>query len=210
MGKIKVVLSIVFLIVILHIVVGISNKRNSKVVEVNGVEISITYPYHSLLPKKSNNKQKHIGFPQEIIAKTYPFNKDTIYAYALEKQDKRCCIFIPADVNSQQLRFSLIDFFKIKSKAVAEPAYLLLTDSMQITREKDGTMLTTLPNLVTNARYLTGAPIVLKDTSTTPFSIDTEFLKIKDIQELSDFLYQSCNLKLIKSDSLKCVRITYY
>lgn len=81
---------------------------------------------------------------------------------------------------------------------------------MQITREKDGTMLTTLPNLVTNARYLTGAPIVLKDTSTTPFTVDTEFLKIKDIQELSDFLYQSCNLKLIKSDSLKCVRITYY
>lgn len=198
------VMSILFGIVI------IINNINTKTVMIKDTECEITYPYYSLSKSKCNNNQ-YIDYPQKIIAELHSFANDTIFDYSINMKSKRCRIYLPTDdFNKKEFRVSLIEFFKIKSDTLVESAFYLQTDSMKVSFNNDNIMLTTLQNIVANARYLTGTSIVLDDTNTTPFKISAEFLKIKDINKLCEFLHESYGLTLINNDSIQCVRITYH
>lgn len=174
-------------------------------------KVTIEYPAPLVQRGKSNQHTQCIcDYPQKIIAEKQHFRKDTIFEYRINPSNCKCLLKYKQKYDINSVIAFMIDKLNVKSDTIIEDAYLLTSDSIINSDYKDNSMLTSMENLAMNARFLTHSPIVLGESYGNSFYIDNRILKIRNIDELRDFLYTHHHISLQPSDDVKCVKITYY
>lgn len=177
-------------------------------------KLSIEYPATSFQYHNSNSTMDFIcDYPQKIIVDNLSFIADTMFDYRIHNTDKKCLVkYRKNNIGIKNKISSLIlEKLNVKSDTILEKSYLITYDSIiKNPKHLNNSMLTTMENLTMNLRFLTHSSIVLGKASEEPFYIDSKILKIKDIDELSDFLYLNYNIKLFTNDSIHSVKIIYY